>query len=110
MISNVFKQRGSYEPDSKNPSVFHDEAMAAGQSKSKRLAGKKTGSNRVKQTRVIHKRKLQLPSPMMLTKLYKKHYQKYLKQGFVMRQKFIGRRPKLKEKFLYKEIACLIFS
>lgn len=60
-------------------------AAVAGQSNSNRAAGEGTSTGVVRPRR-IHKRRLLLPSPMMLTEVYKRWYKQCCKQGFVMRQ------------------------
>lgn len=113
LISSHIKQRHSYEPtsppdiDSSKTNVLTNgvnktsqnllketenqrdaatAAAAASQSNSNRAAGEGSSSAGVVRPRRIHKRRLLLPSPMILTEVYKRWYKQCCKQGFVMRQ------------------------
>lgn len=114
LISSHIKQRHSYEPTSppdidpsktnvltngvnrtsqnllKETENQRDAATAAcavaGQSNSNRAVGEGSSSTGVVRPRRIHKRRLLLPSPMMLTEVYRRWYKQCCKQGFVMRQ------------------------
>lgn len=113
-ISSHIKQRHSYEPPSSSDGDgFRPNNVPDGPNNN--LSRKETetecdahvqqnatdsSSNRVddgsgpsKVTARVPKRKIVLPSPMMLTKMFER-YKQCFKQGFAMRQGFVKKRPK----------------